>query len=76
MIKPSQRSDGDRYTVRVYLDSASDPQVFTNCKHYWWTNKGRVFVLLQYMDDGSFRYVHRRAKKIDWVQVTLDAPIS
>lgn len=64
--------DSDRWVVRLYLHGAGESQVYKNVKHIWWSAGNTVLTLLQYYDDGSWRYVHWPREQVWYYTRTLE----
>lgn len=68
---PSQVRDEDRYTVRLYLQAGTDPQVYDNVKHVFWQASGTVLGILQtFPEDDTHRYLYWPREALLWFQVT------
>lgn len=61
-----------RWIIRIFMDGGGDPQIYTNVKHVWWTAGNTVLTLLQYYDDGSYRYVNWPRERVYHYTRTLD----
>jgi hypothetical protein len=70
-LGPSQVRHGDLYHLRIYLQEASDPQVYPQVKHVFWQVKGTVLTVLQmFPETNTYRYLYWPREQIIWYQTT------
>jgi hypothetical protein len=62
----------DRWTIRLYLPGAGEPQVYEKVKHIWWSAGNTVLTILQYFEDGSCRYINWPREQVWYYTRTLE----
>lgn len=64
---PSAVPPGERWIVRVYIEGAADPEIYTEVKHCWVEDYG-VLAILHYWSEDKYRYIRWPLTRVRWWQ--------